>query len=319
MWLQRIFRPKKTNYEKTKQVSKGEKTKHVLIPAKALRQLDRLYLRGSRELRGESMGQRPSFRRKPTSDFREHRMYVPGDDMRFVDWRASARHEQVFIKQGELPKDVTVYLLLDCSGSMLWGEAPKNRAQLQLAAALGYLALIHRDRLMVYPYGEVANQPLGPVTGRGQIPFYLKYLSELRYGGGANLKMAVKTLTRRISWGGLMFVLSDLLDDDLTDSLEYLPAPSWWVNVIHLLHPQEIDPDLQGAMEMIDCETGQKANYDVTKEAVKIYRQRMEEWQSSLDLDCVKNHAFYTLAPTNWSLEREMIAHLRSVQVVSDQ
>ena len=112
---------------------------------------------------------RVSNRRKPAIEFREHRMYVPGDDIRFVDWQASARQDQIFIRQGEMPKDVIVYLLLDTSASMLWGKTPKRNAQLSLAAALGYAALQNGDRLYVHAYGENNNPDFGPASGKGHL------------------------------------------------------------------------------------------------------------------------------------------------------
>src|SRR5687767_135834 len=72
-----------------------------LTDATFLRTLDRLALQTQRRLRGDNIGQRSSFRRLPASDFREHRVYQPGDDLRHVDWNASARAEHVFIKMGE--------------------------------------------------------------------------------------------------------------------------------------------------------------------------------------------------------------------------
>ena len=137
-----------------------------LLSPKAIRQLDRLRLSGARELRGQAIGQRPSFRRQPAPDFREHRAYVPGDDIRYVDWRASARHEQFFVKQGEYPKEATVYLLVDCSASMNWGEPPKRQTQLQLTATLAYLALAHRDRHFTDSrwFGDVFEQPLAVIA-----------------------------------------------------------------------------------------------------------------------------------------------------------
>ena len=83
------------------------------------------------------------------------------------------------------------------------------------------------------------------------------------------------------------------------------------------LHPLELDPPQMGAVEMVDIETGASKNYDVTAEAVKKYTQRIEEWQKTLEMACIENWASYTHIPTDWVLEREVLAHLRAVQVVT--
>ncbi|MBN2501013.1 MAG: DUF58 domain-containing protein, partial [Anaerolineales bacterium] len=133
-----IFRPAKRAPRPRPGVGTARQV-DVQLSAQAIRQLERLRLRTTRDLQGEAIGERRSSRRRPDVDFREHRAYVPGDDLRFVDWRASARSETFFVKQGEQTKEAAVFLLLDCSASMAWGEPPKNQTALALAAALGYL------------------------------------------------------------------------------------------------------------------------------------------------------------------------------------
>jgi hypothetical protein len=71
----------------------------LALSGQALRQLNRLQLNTGPWLPGNTLGSRPSQRRRPAMDFREHRAYAPGDDVRFVDWRASARQEHVFTRR----------------------------------------------------------------------------------------------------------------------------------------------------------------------------------------------------------------------------
>jgi uncharacterized protein (DUF58 family) len=252
-------------------------------------------------------------------EFKEYRSYVPGDDIRFVDWRATARHENIFIRQGEQPKDVRVYLLLDCTASMNWGRVPKMQAQLSLASALSYAALTHGDRLAIFPYGGGRNIEYGPVSGKGYIPQVTRFLRHLKYGGEGSLLKAIRKLTQKVSRGGVLFILSDLLESgNLSDILANVPAPRWWVNVIHLLHPNEIAPEITGAYELEDSETGRRVNMDISPEALFDYRNRIEKWKSDLELVCVENHAFYNLINTDWSLGEEVLPHLREHKVLVD-
>ena len=263
------------------------------------------------------MGLWPSLRRRPAADFREHRKYVPGDDVRFVDWRASARHEQIFLKQGEQPRQSTIYVLLDVSGSMAWGEPPKSDAALALAAAFGYLALAHGDRLQVIPLhdqGPAAAKPLGSISGKGQLPALIQYLRGLTFEGQADVGQAVGDFSRKAARGGIVLLVSDLLAaEDFAAALAPLPPPAWKVAVLHILHPQELHPEIDGDLEMIDQETGEKANYDLDAKALAAYQDHLRAWRQALERTCIDHHALYTLIRSDWSLEQEVIPHLRQL------
>ncbi len=285
-------------------------------------QLDRLRLRAGRGLPGASAGRRASPRRRPSMDFREHRQYVPGDDVRFVDWKASARHEQIFLRQGEQSREIRVYILLDTSASMSWGEPAKQDTAIRLAAALGYLALSHDDRLQILPLESTeqeaaTNKPLGSLKGKGQFPVLLQYLNGLSFGGTASLERTCSRLRGQAARGGLVLLISDLLDlHDLEPAVAALPPPAWEVNVLHLLHPWEIEPELNGDYEFIDVETGRAANYDIDEKALRSYRSNFRNWREQLELTLVENKAFYMLLSSQASLEKEIIPQLRRVHLI---
>lgn len=316
MWFQRIFQPNNPS-DRKRPAGGGRHSTSGGLAADEIRQLDRLQIRGIKALRGDRIGQRPSWRLKPSIEFKEYRSYVPGDDIRFVDWRATARHENTFIRQGEQPKDVIVYLLVDCSASMHWGRVPKSQAQLSLAAALSYMTLTHGDRLVIIPYGEGRNIDFGPVSGKGYLPQVARYFKNLSYSGGGSLEQAVKALKHKYSRGGVVFILSDLLEGgNMADILSNIPAPRWWVQILHLLHPYEITPSISGTYELEDSETGTRVNMDISSEALVEYGARVEKWQSDLELVCVENHAFYNLIHTDWDLGEEILPFLRDHQVL---
>lgn len=313
MWFRNILRRAKESSAPSEADTNG--TSAQLDP-KALFQLNRLRLSGRRDLPGMAAGQRPSFQRRPTHDFREHRLYVPGDDIRYVDWKASARQEHTFIRQGENPRNITVSLLLDCTASMAWGEPSKKDKVIELAAALSYAALNHSDRLIISPLGEQAPKRIGPMNGKGQVPVVLKYLRNLEFSGKVQLTEAVRSFTRQTR-GGLVLLLSDMLAmSDLDTALQLLPAPTWKVVVLHMLHPQEIEPEVRGNFQLEDVETGRSANYDLNVAALDGYRDHLNTWRNELDTCCVERHALYTFISSGWSLSREIIPHLRSLQIL---
>ncbi|MEN8240326.1 MAG: DUF58 domain-containing protein [Chloroflexota bacterium] len=281
------------------------------------RQLNRLQIQASKELSGSRTGARSSHRRKPSTEFIEHRSYTAGDDIRYVDWRASARQDGVIIRQGELTKSVNIFILLDCSGSMHWGAPPKSVLQKKLASMLSYLALDYGDRLYLQPYGGRGNKALGPISGKGQFNSTARYLDQLNYSGEASLGQALTKLRTSVMNGGIVFILSDLLEADrLSEILGGLPTPAWMVNVVHLLHPQELAPVIRGSIELEDVETHKKVNFDLTARALAKYHQRVSDWQKRLDMACVEHHVSYTLVNTNASLEGEVLPNLRAKNIL---
>ena len=290
------------------------------LPQHTWPQLDRMVLNSSRFLAGAGTGVRPSTRRKPAADFREHRQYVPGDEIRLVDWKASARQEAVFLKQGENPHDKSVSILIDCSPSMqaeFLSEIPiKRNTALGLTSVLGYLALSHGDRLSIHPSGT-ENRPLNDITGKGQFPTLLSYLRRITPSNTFNLLDEVRSLRRSHNRGGLVFILSDLLDvQRLDDALRMLPPPRWGTSILHLLSDEELHPTLQGNFELIDAETGEKMNFDIDQKALQNYQHQLAEWLGAVEKSCLTYRAFYTLIQADWSLERQIIPHLRKIRVI---
>lgn len=318
MWFRNIFNAKPGGQPAP--ASSG----FELLPNRVIRQLSRLYLNTGPLALQQPSGGRSSRHRRPASDFREHRQYTPGDDVRYVDWKASARQEHVFIKQGDTHKAAVIAVLLDCSASMTWGRPAKSGAALKLANALGYMALAHGDRLVVLPFGagERGLPPLGPLWGQGQAPLLHRYLQAARFEGRGDAGAALASLRKRLrgraqAGGGLVLVISDLLGaESLAAGLESLPAPEWNVVLLHLLHPDEIAPDLDGYFEMQDVETGEKKLYPVNPRVLERYRQRLQGWQDELAALCLERKAVYTMIPTNWTIEDEIIPRLLRAQVV---
>jgi hypothetical protein len=176
--------------------------------------------------------------------------------------------------------------------------------------------LAHGDRLVVIP---TSGRSLGPVSGKGQVPGLLNYLAALRFEGQDDLGQVLAGLTRRSpSRGGLVLALSDLLGiQDLSRAIEALPAPRWGAVLLHLLHPEELDPSARGDLELYDIETGQRRRHAITDKVLETYRQRLGSWLESLETACLeKTNAIYSLIQTDWALEGEILPRLRRANVV---
>lgn len=311
MWFNAIFRR-----TKPARVPRPAADAEALTDTAFLRRLFRLALRTSAHLRGQAVGQRPSWRRLPSADFREHRLYLPGDDLRHVDWNASARSEHVFIKLGEQPREATIHVLLDNSASMEWGQPSKLWAARRLAVAVGFLALSHGDRLTLAGLAHPA-QRLGPAHGKGQVPRLLRFARDLPVARQANALGAAQWLAARQKRGGCVVLISDLLAvSDLGALCAALPAPRWQVVVLHVLHPAELDPTLRGEIEFVDVETGEQANYDLDDDALARYRAHTAAWCAEMERVCFERRATYARVPSDWPVEQAVLPYLRRRGVI---
>jgi hypothetical protein len=153
------------------------------------------------------------------------------------------------------------------------------------------------------------------LKGKGQFPTLWKTLQGLDFGSESRLLPTIRRLVRK-SRGGVVFLLTDLLDEDgLEAALGLLPRPAWEVSLLHTLHPAELEPGLLGEFELIDSETGARAGYDVDAAALAAYREHLDAWRSAIELTCIRHSVFYSVISTGWSLERETIPHLLRMRV----
>jgi uncharacterized protein (DUF58 family) len=310
VWFRDIFRRREAR------PALADDSADSLTDASFLRRLDRLAIRTSRALPGQSAGQRASFRRIPASDFREHRLYLPGDDLRHVDWNASARAERVFLKLGERPKEATVHVLLDTTASMQWGRPSKLWSGRRLAAALGYIALSHGDRLIVSGLGADGSL-FGPSHGKGRMPTMLRFVRDLPSAGRADLAAAARRYGARHPKGGFVAFISDLLAvPDIEALLAVFPPPKWQLLLLHLLHPAELHPEVRGQIELQDVETGERANYDIDEKALERYAAFVHNWCERIEQACFDGSAGYARLPTDWPIERAVMPYLQRRGVV---
>src|SRR5215831_6336084 len=124
-----------------------------LLSPDLLAQLERLELVSRKIFRGRMKGERRSKRKGQSVEFADFRNYVPGDDLRFIDWNLYARLDKLFLKMFLEEEDLHFYALIDASGSMEFGEPTKLEYAKQLAAALGFVGLVKGDRVRIETIG----------------------------------------------------------------------------------------------------------------------------------------------------------------------
>ncbi len=301
MWFATIFRRKQATANAPS-----------LFDEAFLRRLERLSLQAQYTLRGTPIvGRHPSRQHMPATIFSDHRPYVSGDDPRYLDWHAYARQEHLLVRLGEIEQELTVSVILDTSQSMQAGESDRFRLALQLAGAMGYLALTHGDQVAIWP-GDSAEPVFGPARGKTRSIELLNRLRALQPAGHIDLARVAGQLARRQPRGGIALIVSDLLVPlPMADLARMLPAPRWQVQVLHLLSQTDLTPTGQGPLELIDSETGERLEVDLDAETLAAYRAAVTEWRSGIARSCAARGIAYAPVMIHWPLEQQIIPFLR--------
>lgn len=284
-----------------------------------LRRLERLTLRVQRVV--GTVGGRPGLRRTPAADFVDHRPYSPGDDLRHIDWHAAARQDEVFVKIGRAPQAASVHVVIDVSRSVSSWPA-KRRLTVELAAALGWMSLASGDRvtLAAAPGAGLAQPVWGPATGSARGPGLLAWLADLEVAAAPSTELGpvVAGLTRAAPAGGLLVLLSDLwVADDLDATLRLAPPPRWETLVLQILDASELDPPWDGAMELLDVESGASTVLAVDERVRAEYRQALAQRCEQLRTLLAVRGAAYALLNADWPLEQAVLPYLQRRAVMA--
>ncbi len=230
------------------------------------------------------------------SDFRE---YIPGDDLRRVDWNGYGRFDKLYLKLFLEEKQAAVNLFLDTSKSMDFGG--KIVMAKALAASLAYIAAGGGDRTQIFAFGEKAGaQKLG-ITKKGQLAEMLDFLDGLEPGGGTDYLRAIR---ERSGLGrGVSIILSDFLSEQAPwDAVKLLQEKKQEVYLLRILTPEEIEPQRGGMVRLVDSETGETRDLELSDHAVSAYKQALRQQESALREFCWQRGAGYCRTDTETSL-----------------
>ncbi len=292
----------------------------MIFDESTLRKLNRLTLVASQVRAGVMKGERRSTRRGTSIEFADYRDYTPGDDLRRLDWNIYARLDRPFIKLLEEEEDLAVYVLVDASKSMDWGEGDQHkfRYAARLAAALGAIALAAGDRLnaALFHSGRQADG-FGPARGQAGLMRYLAFLEGLNPSGTTDLNAALRSFALRAHRPGLAILISDLLvPGGCQEGLTQLQSRGYEVALVHLLSPDEADPPLAGDLRLVDVETGQGQEVSMDGGLLPLYRQRLRAWQADIQAFCRKRGIRWLAFTTSVPWDKVVLHEMRKATVV---
>jgi uncharacterized protein (DUF58 family) len=281
-----------------------------------LRRLEQLELASRRMTAGRIKGERRSVRRGQSVEFADYRNYAAGDDLRQLDWNAYARLEKLFVKLFVEEEDVTVHILVDASRSMDYGEPNKLDAARRAAAALGYLGLASMDRVSVAFLGDGGANGMRPIRGKRRALELFSFLSEPRTERLTGLAAAARAYAARMRGTGPLILISDLMDPGYLDALRDLAGTRCQVSVLHLLAPDELEPNVPPDARLVDQETGQAVEVSGDDDLVDRYRTRLAEWGAEIGAFVSRRGGAYVQVPSDIDLADLLFDVLRRRRVV---
>jgi uncharacterized protein (DUF58 family) len=296
----------------TEQRSTRDRSATDLLSVSLMAKLERLQLRSRRSLVGHLQGAHRSSRRGTSLDFADYRPYAPGDDVRRIDEHLFARLNVLALKLFDAEDDLVVRIVIDTSGSMSFGE--KFQRAKELAAALGFIALVHRDAVYVQSLADllVAKRAPRRFTGRNASVELFSVLSNMNATGVTPLAAGLRKLLTQSGPPGLTIVVSDLLTPQWEEALSRLPPRQGSALLVHVLADEDLHPTFVGDQELVDVETGQRITVSLDASTQQRYTDDAVAWCMRVEQRCAASGVGYHRSLAGEPLEKTVLALLSS-------
>ncbi|MCS5642884.1 MAG: DUF58 domain-containing protein [Dehalococcoidia bacterium] len=235
-------------------------SQHSFIDPKVLARLSGLGLHTRIPMLGSVSGRHRSPVRGSSLEFAEYRKYVPGDDIRRMDWRAWGRSDRFYIKEFEADTNLRLCLIVDTSGSLNFtvdGISKINYIK-SLAGTLAYLASRQGDAVGLYCAGKNFHTEIKPKRNATHLRIVLDELAEIKAEGETGLAESLHKAAEGIDQRALVVVISDLyIEPDILNScFQHLRFRKHDVVTFHLLDQSEVDFDFDRPTRFVDMEGG---------------------------------------------------------------
>ncbi|MCM4154893.1 DUF58 domain-containing protein [Gramella sp. AN32] len=223
--------------------------------------------------------------------FSEVRQYQFGDDVRSIDWNVTARYNEPFVKVFEEERELTMMLMVDISGSEMFGtrEQFKKEVITEIAATLAFSATQNNDKIGLMLFTDQIELYIPPKKGRSHVLRIIRELIEFKPANKkTNIAGALKYLSNIQKRKAIVFILSDFMDDDYQQTLKIAAKRHDLTGIRVFDHMEEEIPNL-GLVSMLDEESGEYISVNTGSKAVrnsyaKYYRERIQYFQQSFSL-----------------------------------
>ncbi len=313
--------------------TESEYTKY-LNPS-ALSKLSNLELKAKFVVEGFMTGLHKSPYHGFSVEFAEHRQYMPGDDLKHLDWKVYARTNRYFIKQYEEETNLKAYILLDISKSMDFSYSkPANNSSLKklfskeknqaagkrltkleygsyIAASLAYLMLLQRDAVSLTVYDTKIRKFIPARSTNANLKLILKELSGVKAANATGTAECLNLIADKINRRGIIIIISDLFDnkEEVMKSLRHFRYDKNEVILFHVLDPVELSFMDSAPVRLVDSETKEEL-FSQPSDIKKDYEKLMKKFTEDYKSECVKNNIDYVLLTTETPFDTALLKYL---------
>jgi uncharacterized protein (DUF58 family) len=247
-------------------------------------------------------------------EFAEHRQYMPGDEIRRIDWKIYGRTDRFYVKRYEEETNLKSYILLDTSRSMGYaspGSITKLTYASSLAASLAYLMIKQSDAAGLALFSDTITTYLPPHATRAYLRQILVALQHAQPGGLTATARSLHQVADRIKRRGLVVIISDLLDapSEVMTAVRHFRHKKNEVIVMHVLDPLERSFGFGEDAQFRDLETDERM-VTLPRQIGRAYREAVADFIERYKLQCREHRADYVLMDTSTPFDVALLQYL---------
>ena len=258
-----------------------------MIPKEILKQVKHIEISATQLVNDFFGGEYESVFKGRGMEFSEVREYVPGDDIRTIDWNVTARSQHPFVKKFVEERELTVVFVVDGSRSLQFGSSEKLKSTVaaEIAGLLAFSAVKNKDRVGLLINTDRIEKFVPPKKGKSHV---LRVVREILYfqpsAKRTNLRIGLEHLYRILTRSAVIFVISDFLDSGYEKALKILHQKHDLI-AIQITDEREQNIPACGLMELEDAETGEQILVDTSSPKFRdLYVKESKRRQAQLDL-----------------------------------
>jgi uncharacterized protein (DUF58 family) len=288
-------------------------TSKKYLDPEVLARLSRLDIKARLVVEGFLSGLHASPLKGFSQEFADYRQYMPGDELKRVDWKAYGRSDRFYIKEYQEETNLRAYILLDKSGSMAYGKRiSKLEYAKYLGASLAYMLIKQKDSVGIATFDRKIEEIIPPSARRTNFMMILRTIEQATAGGETNLHDVLFQLAQKIKRRGLVIVLSDMLDDPghLLKALRSFRYRKHEVIVFQILDKDEMDFPFEESAIFSDLET--YSEMVITPGLMRSrYQKRFKEFIDFCHRNLLESHIDHTVLDTATPYDKALFAYLQ--------
>lgn len=290
-----------------------ERRPRSFIDTHVLSRLASVPLMARRPMQGNVSGRHASPHRGASVEFAEYRKYVPGDDLRRLDWRAFGRSDRFYVKEYEADTNLRCCFVLDTSGSMGFGSAGTTKMDYarKIAGSLGYLAVQQGDAVGLTCVAQNIVRNIPPKRNAAHLMLLFDTLEQAEPKGETQLVSVLHELAETLRQRALVVIISDLFVEPqlLRDCFQHLHFRHHDVAAFHLLDPLELSFNFRRPMRFLDMEGG-PAIFAEPNEIAERYHKALDSYLSGVKEVVLESAIDYHRISIDESYEQKLLQFL---------